>query len=244
MLGNETLMARALRWAVDKYELPLDALANLNGDLKSKLMDLSIEVAEDMKFNQLKYFRPFEHQKKFFTTGASERRGILAANRIGKTVSTCYETAMHLTGLYPDWWTGHRFNKPITCMVAGEGWSQVALVLQNELLGTQDVKITDNLGTGAIPRDCIVVDTMRNDGANNIGCEIRHVSGSNSYLLFANYTQEVRQLQGFKLNLAVFDEQPPDDFFSEIVTRTATTQGKVLCSFTPVSYTHLRAHET
>jgi phage terminase large subunit-like protein len=52
--------------------------------------------------------------------------------------------------------------------------------------------------------------------------------------LFANYTQEVRQLQGFKLNLAVFDEQPPDDFFSEIVTRTATTQGKVLCSFTPL----------
>ena len=41
-------------------------------------------------------------------------------------------------------------------------------------------------------------------------------------------------MQGFKLNLAVFDEQPPDDFFSEIVTRTATTQGQVLCSFTPL----------
>jgi phage terminase large subunit-like protein len=75
---------------------------------------------------------------------------------------------------------------------------------------------------------------MRNDGANCMGCEIRHVSGGRSYLLFANYTQEVRQLQGFKLDLAVFDEQPPDDFFSEIVTRTATTQGQVLCSFTPL----------
>ena len=32
----------------------------------------------------------------------------------------------------------------------------------------------------------------------------------------------------------MFDEQPPDDFFSEIVTRTATTQGQVLCSFTPL----------
>ena len=234
MLGQETLMARALRWALDEHELPIDALPNLNGDLKAKLMELSIEICDDMRYNQLKYFRPFEHQKQFFLTGKHERRGILAANRIGKTVSTCYETAMHLTGLYPEWWTGYRFDKPITAMVAGEGWSQVALVLQNELIGTQDVKITDNLGTGAIPRNCIVVDTMRNDGANNIGCEIRHVSGTNSYLLFANYTQEVRQLQGFKLNLAVFDEQPPDDFFSEIVTRTATTQGKVLCSFTPL----------
>jgi phage terminase large subunit-like protein len=234
MLGTETLMARALRWVVDENKLTVDSLTTIPGPLKSQIMDLSITVCEDMKYNQLKYFRPFEHQLEFFRTGDSERRGILAANRIGKTVSTCYETAMHLTGLYPDWWEGFRFEKPITCMVAGEGWSQVALVLQNELLGSQDVKITDNLGTGAIPKDCIVTNTMRNDGANCIGVEVKHISGANSYLLFANYTQEVRQLQGFKLNLAVFDEQPPDDFFSEIVTRTATTQGKVLCSFTPL----------
>jgi phage terminase large subunit-like protein len=234
MIGTETLMARALRYALDKNEVAPETFKIWPTNLQLQLQDLVIEVADEMKYNQLKYFRPFEHQLKFFETGSSERRGILAANRIGKTVSTCYETACHLTGLYPDWWTGYRFNKPITCMVAGEGWSQVALVLQNELLGTQDVKITDNLGTGVIPRDCIIQDTMRNDGANCIGVEIRHVSGANSYLLFANYTQEVRQLQGFKLNLAVFDEQPPDDFFSEIVTRTATTQGKVLCSFTPL----------
>jgi len=80
----------------------------------------------------------------------------------------------------------------------------------------------------------IIQDTMRGDGANCIGVEIQHVKGGKSYLLFANYTQEVRQMQGFKLNLAVFDEQPPDDFFSEIVTRTATTQGQILCSFTPL----------
>ena len=138
-----------------------------------------------------------------------------------------------MTGLYPEWWNGYRFDKPITVMVAGEGWSQVAMVLQNELLGTQDVKIKEQLGTGAIPRDAIVMDTMRSDGANCMGVEIKHPKGK-SYLLFANYTQEVRQMQGFKLNLAVFDEQPPDDFFSEIVTRTATTQGQVMCSFTPL----------
>ena len=234
MLGTETLMARALRYSLDKNKVAPETYHNWPSNLRNHLQDLVVEVADDMKYNQLKYFRPFEHQLTFFKTGASERRGILAANRIGKTVSTCYETAYHLTGLYPDWWDGYRFDKPITCMVAGEGWSQVALVLQNELLGTQDVKITDNLGTGAVPRDCIIQETMRNDGANCIGVEIKHAKGGNSYLLFANYTQEVRQLQGFKLNLAVFDEQPPDDFFSEIVTRTATTQGKVLCSFTPL----------
>jgi len=201
---------------------------------KEKLQELVVAVQEDMRYNQLKYFRPFEHQLRFFKTGQSDRRGILAANRIGKTVSTCFETAMHLTGQYPEWWQGKRFNRAITAMVAGEGWTQVALVLQNELLGTPDVKLHESMGTGAIPRNCIVMDTMRGDGANCLGIEIRHASGENSYLLFANYTQEVRQMQGFKLSLAVFDEQPPDDFFSEIVTRTATTQGQVLCSFTPL----------
>jgi phage terminase large subunit-like protein len=195
--------------------------------------DLVIATAQHMRHNQLRYFRPFEHQRRFFLT-STDRRGILAANRIGKTVSTCYETAMHLTGQYPDWWEGRRFESAITAMVAGEGWSQVALVLQNELLGTPDIKLADNIGTGAIPRDAIVFDTIRSDGPNAISVEIRHVTGGKSYLLFANYTQEVRQMQGFKLNLAVFDEQPPDDFFSEIVTRTATTQGQVLCSFTPL----------
>lgn len=234
MIGTDVLMARALRYVLDQNQVAPETYRRWPSNLQNQMQDLVMTIADDMQYDQLKYFRPFEHQREFFQTGACDRRGILAANRVGKTTSTCFETAMHLTGQYPEWWEGYRFSGPITCMVAGEGWSQVALVLQNELLGTQDVKLIEQIGTGAIPKNCIIVDTMRNDGANCIGVEIKHTSGANSYLLFANYTQEVRQLQGFKLNLAVFDEQPPDDFFSEIVTRTATTQGKVLCSFTPL----------
>jgi len=227
-------MRRALRWSCDQSGVAVANINQLPHEALSSLQDLTLAVADDMRYNALKYFRPFDHQRAFFATAGSDRRGILAANRIGKTVSTCYETAMHLTGQYPAWWTGYRFDGAITAMVAGEGWSQVAMVLQNELLGTQDVKIKENIGTGAIPLASIIQETMRSDGANCMGVEIRHTSGAKSYLLFANYTQEVRQMQGFKLNLAVFDEQPPDDFFSEIVTRTATTQGKILCSFTPL----------
>ena len=236
MIDQPLLMRRAIRVACEQHGLDPNNLAHLPSDAKFKLQELCIAVADDMKYNQLKYFRPFDHQLKFFNTGESERRGILAANRIGKTVSTCFEVACHLTGRYPDWWPEHakRFDKPVTVMCAGEGWQQVAMVLQAELLGTQDIKITENIGTGMIPRECIKFETMRNDGANCLGVEVKHKSGSYSYLVFANYTQEVRQMQGFKLNLAVFDEQPPDDFFSEIVTRTATTQGQVLCSFTPL----------
>ena len=236
MIDSALLMRRAIRYACDENSLRPDTIYQMPFEPRQQFEELVYAIQEDMRYNQLKYFRPFEHQLRFFKTGGSERRGILAANRIGKTVSTCFETAYHLTGLYPAWWpeSAKRFEKPITVMVAGEGWQQVAMVLQNELLGTQDVKIRENIGTGAIPRNCIKLETMRSDGANCLGVEVRHKSGGYSYLVFANYTQEVRQMQGFKLNLAVFDEQPPDDFFSEIVTRTATTQGQVLCSFTPL----------
>ena len=236
MIDSNVLMRRAIRWCADRSNHSVDTLWMMPTEAKLAFQDWAISVRDDMEFNQLKYFRPFDHQLKFFATGDSPRRGILAANRIGKTVSTCYETAMHLTGRYPDWWpeTGKRFNKPVVAFCSGEGWEQVARVLQDELIGTKDVKIRDQIGTGAIPRDCIVQDTMRCDGANILGVEIKHTSGANSYLLFGNYTQEVRNLQGFKLDFVVFDEQPPDDVFSELVTRTATTQGQVLCSFTPL----------
>ena len=236
MIDSNVLMRRAVRYSCDQHKLKVDTLNLLDSNTLFKFQDYVISVAEDMKWNQLKYFRPFDHQLAFFKTGNSERRGILAANRIGKTVSTCYETAYHLTGLYPDWWPkeAKRHTKPTTWFVSGEGWEQTARVLQDELIGTKDIKIKDQIGTGAIPRSCIVTDTMRCDGANVIGVEIKHVSGANSYLLFGNYTQEVRNLQGFKLDGVVFDEQPPDDIFSELVTRTATTQGQVLCSFTPL----------
>jgi hypothetical protein len=148
MIDTNVIMRRAVRWVCDENNLKPDSLKLFDTYTKTKFEDFAISVADEMKFNQLKYFRPFDHQLKFFATGLSPRRGILAANRIGKTVSTCFETAYHLTGLYPDWWPkdAKRFNKPITAFVAGEGWEQVARVLQDELIGTKDVKIKDKKG--------------------------------------------------------------------------------------------------
>jgi phage terminase large subunit-like protein len=234
MLDDTALAARALRWVCDQNSLTPEAVKLLDGYTQAKLQDLTIGIMDEMRHNQLKYFRPFAYQKQFYETGkTSDRRGILAANRVGKTVATCYELAMHLTGRYPDWWKGRVWKKPVTAFVAGESWQQVALVLQQELMGTPDAKLVHMIGSGAIPRDSIVFETIRSDSANIIGVEIRHVNGI-SRLIFGNYTQEVRNMQGFKLDLVVFDEQPPDEMFSELVTRTATLQGQVLCSFTPL----------
>ena len=166
------------------------------------------KVAQDMQFNQLKWFRPFPYQKKFFKTGKEfSRRGMIAANRAGK---------------------------PIVAMCAGESWEQVAKTLQSKLLGCDDIKQGYKLGSGTIPKDKIDEKSIRSDGANVLAIEVWHISGGKSKLYFSNYTQQVRHLQGFELDLVVLDEQPPDETFSELVVRTASREGQVICSFTPL----------
>jgi len=51
----------------------------------------------------------------FFRAGATAReRLMLAANRIGKTEGLgAYEVTLHLTGRYPAWWEGRRFDHEI-----------------------------------------------------------------------------------------------------------------------------------
>jgi phage terminase large subunit-like protein len=150
------------------------------------------------------------------------------------TIASTYEAAMHLTGRYPKWWKGKVFDQPIICMVSGESWEQVAKALQSKLLGVDDIKQGYKIGTGSIPRDAIDEKSIRTDGANVLAVEIRHTSGGKSKLYFSNYTQQVRHLQGFELDLVVLDEQPPDETFSELVTRTAARNGQLICSFTPL----------
>lgn len=204
-------------------------------DQYKKMMLARDKIAHDMQFNSLKWFRPFPYQQKFFETGNKfTRRGMIAANRAGKTIASTYETAYHLTGRYPKGWKGKTFDGPIIAMCAGESWEQVAKTLQSKMLGCDDIKQGYKLGTGSIPKQAIDDKSMRTDGANVLAIEIWHTTGGKSKLYFSNYTQQVRHLQGFELDLVVLDEQPPDETFSELVVRTAARNGQVICSFTPL----------
>jgi phage terminase large subunit-like protein len=222
-----------------KYLIQLSGGKNIvkkfDDDQLRKMKAATSLIAKDMQFNQLKWFRPFPYQTEFFKTGKEfTRRGMIAANRSGKSVASSVETAYHLTGRYPKKWEGKVWDKPIVAMVTGESWEQVSKTMQSKLLGCDDIKQAYKLGTGSIPQDCIDEKSMRTDGANVLSIEIKHESGGKSKLYFSNYTQQVRHLQGFELDLVVLDEQPPDEIFSELVTRTAQRNGQVMCSFTPL----------
>ncbi|MGB4498528.1 MAG: terminase family protein [Methylococcaceae bacterium] len=168
----------------------------------------------------------------FFEAGAKYRqRLMLAANRVGKTESVgCYELTLHLTGDYPDWWTGRRFDKPIKAWAAGDTGKTTRDILQQKLLGN-----TGDYGTGLIPF-INLIDTKAKSGiADAIEIiTVRHASGGISMLNLKSYDQRREAFQGSEQDVILMDEEPPLDIYTECLLRTMTNNGMLMLTFTPL----------
>lgn len=167
----------------------------------------------------------------FFKAGAKYRTRIfLAGNRCGKTIAGAYELTLHLTGNYPDWWEGKRFDKGVRAVAAGDTGKSTREVVQQELLGPPG-----RFGTGMIPHDLILKTTMRSGVTDAVDtCYVKHASGDFSTLIFKSYEQKRESFQGLNLEYAWLDEESPESIFDECLTRTATTNGLIALTFTPL----------
>lgn len=142
-----------------------------------------------------------------------------------------YELVWHLTGLYPDWWEGHRFDRAIKSWAAGTTNQKTKEILQDKLLGP----LTD-VGTGLIPGD-LIADYKRKTSTVPDVIEtilVRHVSGDLSVLVLKSFEQGRIAFEGTEQDVILLDEEPPEDVYTECVMRTMTTQGLVLLTFTPL----------
>jgi hypothetical protein len=155
-------------------------------------------------------------------------RLLIAGNQNGKTHIGAYEAACHLTGLYPDNWKGRRFDRPTRGWIAGETSLVVRDVQQKKLCGEPGV--IDLFGTGMIPKDLFVDKPSLARGITDAydTIQVRHVSGGVSVARFKSYEQGRTKFQGETLDWLWFDEEPPEDIYSEGLTRTAATKGMVL----------------
>lgn len=172
----------------------------------------------------------------FFAAGAThDERAFIAGNRVGKTSAVCYEGTCHLTGWYPKWWEGRRFDRPTTGWASGEDGKAVRESLQVTLLG----KVSER-GTGLIPGAKIVRAVARSGVPDAIDfVEVRHESGGLSRLVFKAYEQGRESFQSSQIDFGILDEEPPLSIYTEVLTRTLATvpgerNGTVLCSFTPL----------
>ncbi|GAG10781.1 unnamed protein product, partial [marine sediment metagenome] len=203
---------------------------------KQELFELLEEKKRRQKYNKLSLYDPYDWQKQFHKNGATDQQRLLmTGNRCGKTESGCYEDAMHLTGRYPDWWEGKRYNRPVKMVVACNTTSVTRDVLQDRLLGENSVGDPEQEGSGTIPQDCIAghLNFPGVPGAYQI-LYIKHESGlGNSSIYFKAYEQGQKAIMGKGYDIVHIDEECPDDFYRQAVVRTLDNAGCVYLTFTP-----------
>jgi phage terminase large subunit-like protein len=171
----------------------------------------------------------------FFEAGAKYReRCMLAANRVGKTEGVGgYELTLHLTGRYPNWWNGRRFNRATKWWASGDTGKTVRDILQAKLLGPPGDPAKQ--GTGLIPGDDIVAVTPKQgvpDAIETITVKSRF--GGTSVVQLKSYDQGREAFQGTEQDGILLDEEPPLAIYTECLLRTMTTEGMVLATFTPL----------
>jgi phage terminase large subunit-like protein len=214
--------------------------------IASQATILEREIAKRTNYKLKRYFPdigPLRRElyittNQFFEAGAKyPERLLMGGNRTGKTEGAAYEVTCHLTGLYPDWWKGRRFNGPTDWWGAGDTATTTRDIMQLSLFGP----MRDAPKSGMIPAHLIKHHTPKN--SIPLGIEtlwVQHVTGGVSTFQFKSYDQKRDAFQGTSRNIW-FDEECPQDVYTEALLRTLTMEvggenvsGMLILTFTPV----------
>lgn len=142
-------------------------------------------------------------------------RAAQSANGVGKTLGLGgYEVALHLTGLYTDWWPGFRYERATRWWAAGDSHETTRDTIQTALFGEPGAE-----GTGLIPGDLILDIKWRSNKKIDYAL-IRHVpTGGASSIGLKAYEQGEDSFRGPNRDGIWLDEPPPYKVFSEALAR-------------------------
>lgn len=192
---------------------------------------LLAETKRSLSLERIADYRPYKKQLQFHELGKTKRERLLrAGNQNGKTFCVGSEVAYHLTGDYPEWWPGRRWDRPVVIWASSETGESTRDNPQRSLLG-----IIGEEGTGAIPAKFLGDKGMASGVADLYDyIKIKHKSGGWSLLRFKYYAQGRKKWQGPPVDFVWFDEEPPEDIYDEGLARTIATGGCAALSFTPL----------
>jgi len=203
-----------------------------------QLAELLSAIERRKQTHKLEAYEPYPYQIGFHnavgyrTEKPASQRCLMAANQVGKTLCGAMEVSIHLTGMYPEWWKGHRFYHAINCLVGGLTNESVRDICQKELFG--DPTDDKQLGTGSVPIDRLGATTRKAGVPNALDTVlVKHKSGAWSKVSFRAYEQGAKKHMGSRIHLGWMDEEPPEDVYSQYIRGTLSTKGILFITFTP-----------
>ncbi len=201
----------------------------------ARIAELTRQFKAALAANKIAAYKPYPWQREFHNAGADNiERMLMAANRVGKTLSAGAEISYHLTGEYPNWWAGKRFNHPVLIWTGSPTNETSRDIVQAELIGN----LGESLGTGSVPKAKILgTPTTRQAGVKNVveSFRVRHASGGLSSCMLKTYEQGWQKWQGTAPHVVWMDEEPDDyRIYSEAQTRVLTSGGINMVTFTPL----------
>ncbi len=211
---------------------------------KLELLEKLKEKHRREKYNRIKSMFPDEgdfqrdlytKHLEFFTAGAyHSERLFMAGNRVGKTEAGGFEIVCHLTGIYPHWWDGKRFDKRVRALAAGDTGETTKDIIQKKICGGEHG--TDAWGSGMVPKHLLGKPRIK-QGVSGAYSEVpvKHISGEWSNLKLRTYEQGRKIFQGTEEDIIWMDEECPYDVYEEALIRTMTTNGIFILTFTPLS---------
>lgn len=212
--------------------------------LKSDFMSLEralqlLQAIEDKKnSNKIDFYQPYQFQKDFHnavgfnTVKPADQKVLLAGNQCGKSFCAAMEVAIHATGMYPPWWRGQRFNKPVEIIIGSNTNESGRDICQKELFGLPEDE--NALGTGAIPKNKIGA-IAKKPGVNNAfdTVMVKHPGGWSRIQIKA-YEQGFKKFMGIRCDIGWPDEEPPMDIWVQFQRATfSKKQSLLLVSMTP-----------
>jgi phage terminase large subunit-like protein len=203
-------------------------------EIGRKAAEIEKAAREGRRFRKLDFWLPYPKQLEFINATRLHREvGFFAGTQLGKSETAAFMTACNLTGLYPKFWDGIRYEHAI------EGWSVAKSqkmsrdISQAKLIGG----LGEQWGTGLIPKHLLIGDPImgRGESGSIDTIKVRHVSGDISTYRFRTYDAGREALQGATLDWLHLDEEPPLDEYSECLARiSARANGRLIITFTPL----------
>ena len=197
-------------------------------------------VDDALARRKLQLYKPYPKQRLFHRAGNDHsERLLMAGNQLGKSIAGGAEWAMHATGRYPDWWDGATFDKAPVLWAGSVTGESTRDNPQRILMGPPASE--ELWGTGFLPADAIK-GRDRAMGVPNLldNVQVKWGGGGDvssvSMISFKAYEKGREKWQGPTVDGVWFDEEPPEDIYSEGLTRTNNGQrGQfAIITFTPL----------